>query len=127
MTSDRSDLFSKLEFGHNYQFNNSSETVLPIDRKDVSSQTTIATHTETSETGIIVALGFIATLLLFSGMQLYRSVNLNPASTKAPRFNRTFVFNTNNFNYNSLDEEIHFKRKTEMLIIKNTISQGKFY
>ena len=134
MKNNNSNIFSELEFSHHYQLNSSSETVSPIDKKDVSSQATTATHTHTSEKSIIAALGFIATLLLFSGMQLYRSLNLNPASDKIRGSNLTFISNTKDFDTHNLKEEIHLKefdnfidlQKNEMSTIQNVISQGKF-
>ena len=134
MKNNNSNIFSELEFGHHYQLNSSSETVSPIDRRDVSSPATIATGTHISEKSIMAALGFIATLLLFSGMQLYRSLNLNPASGKITKSNLTFISKTKDFNTRNLKQEMHLKefdnfidlRKNEISTIQNAISQGKF-
>lgn len=134
MENNRSDLLPKQELDYRHQSTNSSRNTSLTKKQDIIHSSNSAAHTHAGERGIIVALGFIATLLLFSYMQLYRSVDRNPASTKTIESNRIFTSNINNFNTNNFKEEIHLEKfdslthrqKTEVLSIQNAISKGKF-
>ena len=128
MKRDRSDFRSRIELDGYDRFNGIPETALPIDRKNFQTQADNVTSASTSETGIMVALGFIATLLLLSGMQLYRSVNLNPAKANNSNFGRTSAFNAESFSQSRSQKLKSFTdlQITEMSTIQNDISQGKF-
>jgi hypothetical protein len=129
MESDRSNLFSNLEINHYSQLNASAESMLAIEKEHFHSSTSSPTDTYTSEKGIMVALGFIATLLLCSGIQLYRSMNVNPVRVKGTKSNRAFTLKSRN-----LKKKIHLSefnnfakpQEIETSAIQNSISHGKF-
>lgn len=127
MDNDRSDIFPKLEFAHHYQLNSSSETVVSQEREHSHSSTSTIAPIHISEKGIMVALGFITTLLFFSGMQLYRCVH--PAKVKTTKSQRVFTLNTKNLTTETfakkLDRQQNYK-VTEIWGIQNEVSYGKF-
>lgn len=132
MKNSLSDLLSKLEFGHHYQLNSFPTSALT--KKKENSRLPTDKLSYTPEQGIMFALGFIATLLLLSGMQLYRSVNLNLFPTKTVKFGQISSFGIKKSNKNNFKAEIQLKeigsftnlRKTEMSIIQNSVFLGKF-
>jgi uncharacterized membrane protein YciS (DUF1049 family) len=102
------------------------------------------TNTQTSENGILFGLGFLATLLFFSGLQLHYSLNIAPAKSEINKLQKAFTSNTKTlatgitlkeFNKVQNYQKINFSN-TEInnLAIKNaglqaaqnTIAQGEF-
>ena len=137
MNGDRSDLFSNLELTHYDRLHTTFETALTKENQNFDATINTAANSHASEKGIMFALGFIATLLLFSGLQLYRCVNLNPIQPKAIMRsrplkivpNRAITFKDRNSTtevpankFNRFDPS----HKVKTLGIQNTISQGKF-
>ena len=146
MKGDRSDFFFNFESARHNQVNwdsafkargiisqpNGRSVIVPINKNDLHSRSHTAADTHTSETGVMLALGFIASLILFSGMQLYRCVNLNLASTATTQSERTFIINSKDVN-NNLNQETNLneanttaRQKIEMSAIQNSISLGGF-
>ena len=136
MTDDKANFASKHESTAYYRLNSIPTTWSSIEAECFDLPKNTTNNTQTSETGIIVALGFIATLLFFSGIQLYSSVNISPAklsfsqrvqlSTVATkqyflsRFNRKLNKTQSHKPINFSNEEI------EILKLQNAISKGKF-
>lgn len=128
MKRDRSDIFSNFEFAQSYQLNSTPEAILPMDQKLSNLARNTKTTTRTSEEGIMFALGFIATLLFFSGMQLYRSLNTNPVKVKTKRPYKVLNLNTEDLTTEMPLKKLnyqHNKQIVEILTIKNAISHGK--
>lgn len=137
MKSERSDVFSNLKFTHYDRLHTTPEAVLSTENKSSNTTTSTAVNTHVSEKGIIFALGFIATLLFFSGLQLYRCVNLNPIRAKATTLPRTlpnapdkaFAFKTKNSTTEIPAKKINrfvSSHRIETRSIQNSISHGKF-
>lgn len=114
------------------------ETMFLIEREFFGNSDDTITNSRASETAIIFALGFIATLLLSGGILLHRSLNVtsanlgkaesNKASILAPK--RSFTATRNG----KLNQSQSIYRPTanlttseiELLAIKNAIASGKF-
>lgn len=127
MDGDRSDIFPNLEFAHYYQLNSFPETIVSKEKEHSRSSTSTITPTHTSEKGIVVALGFITTLLILSGMQLYRSVH--PVKVKTTKSNRVLISNTKNLTTETFAEKSDRQQNykiTEIWGIQNEVSYGKF-
>ena len=135
MKSDCYDSFSNLEFARYARLHSTSEAALPSENKSSNLTTSAAVNTRASEKGIIFALGFIVTLLFFSGLQLYRCVNPNPIRAKTitlPRTlvtpDRAFASRTNNSTTEIPTEKFNrfVSSRIETRSIQNAISHGKF-
>lgn len=97
--------------------------------KQADSAVYAATRHKISDSQILIALGFIASLLSIGGMQLFRSVNasytqIKPTSAKsAPAFDlKDSASIAPSVELDSLTNS----QKAEISIIQNTISNGKF-
>ena len=136
MKSDCSNMFYSHEFAYYARQHTTPKAALPSENQSSNPTTSTAVNSHASEKGIIFALGFIATLLFFSGLQLYRCVNLNPIRAKAIKLPRTlqiapvrtFTFKTKNSTTEILTKEFDrfASSQTETLSIQNAISLGKF-
>ena len=129
MSREQSNLFPNLQFGHYYQLNSTSEAVRVVDQERSNSPiNATAKKSGTSDRGIIFALGFIAMLLVFSGMQLYRSFNANPVKAKVVK-SKASRFSSEEIDVQipgaGFSQKIN-NQKLEIFAIKNAISRGKF-
>ena len=129
MADQKFNIFSEPEFREYYRLNNISQT-MPFTEAECFNM--LADTTNDSETssgkGIICALASITILLLLSGIQLYRSVEVTPV---IPEVNRTKK------NPSILSKRPYFPRSNrqnldittneiEILTIQNMISKDKF-
>ena len=79
MKNHNSDFLTELKFTEYCQLNSIPETMFLIEAECLTSPADTATDTEPSAKGIIFGLGMIATLILLSIFQLYRSLEITPA------------------------------------------------
>ena len=129
MKSNRSDLFCDLEFTYDYRPYNTLEAMLPRENSGynlVASTALSKANSHASEKGIMVTLGFIAALLFCSGLQLYRSVDVNPIRVKRTAPNRAFVFKTNSTAEISREklDRLASSQRIKTVSIQNAISHG---
>ena len=116
MKNEQSNLYSQL--------NSNPETMLLTEKTHSNLIANRENYTSVSEKEIMVALGFIISLLLLSGWQLYRSFNISPA--KASTSQIEVEFNSGE----ALVEKLAKQERNEQIIkfqsIQNAISHGKF-
>ena len=100
-----------------------------LQNKPADSAVNTATPQQISESQILIALGFIASLLLVGGMQLFRSVNASSSHIEPTSTEPTLTFNLEDSTSIAPSVELHFlthSQRTEILTIQNAVSQGKF-
>ena len=129
MADQKFNIFSEPEFKEYYRLNNISQT-MPFTEAECFNM--LADTTNDSETssgkGIICALASITILLLLSGIQLYRSVEVTPVIPEVNRTKKTpsilskrpYLPRSNRQNLDITSNEV------EILTLQNMISKGKF-
>lgn len=121
MKNEQSNSYSQLEFSHYYQLNNDPETMLLMKKTRFNSTVNRKDCTSVSEQEIMVALGFIISLLLLSSWQLYRSFDISPKKAMS-NSEQALV---KKIAKQELEQERN-KPIIELQFIQNIISHGKF-
>ena len=89
------DSFAERKFFQYYQLNSIPETMLLSEIEDSVTSAKATAKPKNSERNVIFGLGIISILLLISGLQLQRSVNRIPATTKTIQTNRELDASSN--------------------------------
>ena len=126
----RSNLLPDLEFAYDDRPYNTLEAMLQIENSSFNSvaNTAASANAYVLERKIMVALGFIAVLLFFSGLQLYRSVNVKPIRVKKITPNKAFILKADSTAEILTEEFDRFadSHTIQTISIQNAISHGKF-
>ncbi|MBE9043190.1 hypothetical protein IQ255_01990 [Pleurocapsales cyanobacterium LEGE 10410] len=128
--NNESDFFAELKFAQYYQLNSIPETILLMEAEHSMTSAKTTVESKASERAVIFGLGMISTLLLLSGIQLQRSVNIIPDTIETTQTSRKSN-STPNISFRKFSQQNHqklglSKRTIETFAIKNSISQGKF-
>lgn len=136
MIDRKSNFFSQLEFTEYHRLNSVPETMSLIEAECFDIPADETTSTRTSEKGIIFALGFTATLVVLSGVQLHRSVEAPPANWEISKSQKLSTFDPKKYlipiparklnRAQSLQKTDFSRDEIEILKIKNAIAHGKF-
>ncbi len=129
MADQKFNIFSEPEFREYYRLNNISQT-MPFTEAECFNMLADTTNDSKTSSGksIICALASITILLLLSGIQLYRSVEVTPVSPEVNRTKKTpsilskrpYFPRSNKQNLDITTNEI------EILTLQNMIAKGKF-
>ena len=126
----RSNLLPDLEFAYDDRPYNTLEAMLQIENSGLNSvaDTTASANACVLEKRIMVALGLIAALLFFSGLQLYRSVNVKPIRVKKITPNKAFISKADSTAeiYTGELDRFADSHTIQTISIQNAISHGKF-
>lgn len=121
MKKDRYDLELQLDFSRCDRLNSNLETVSAIEKAYSNSTAKRKDYYNVSEKEIIVGLGFIISLLLFNGWQLYSSFSVSSVErTSKPK--KVFIKKT----ATSKIESEQNQQKIELLAIQNIIYCSSF-
>ncbi|MGL6340226.1 MAG: hypothetical protein ACRC80_13945 [Waterburya sp.] len=144
MKDNKSNSFSEREFAEYHQINSIPRNILLMEAECFNTVKNKTTNTQTSENGILFGLGFLATLLFFSGLQLHYSLNIAPAKSEINKPQKAFTSNTKTlateitlreFNKVQKYQKINFSNteinnlasnNIRLQAAQNIIAQGKF-
>lgn len=134
----QSDFYGELESTQHERLLSTPETMFLIETEFFKNSDDTMATSRASETGIIFALGFIATLLFSGGILLHRSLNVTPANLEKAESERTSVFTPKTSFTTTPNEKLDNSQseyrptahlttsEIEILAIKNAIASGKF-
>ena len=127
MINYNSDFSSQPKFTRYYGLNNIPETMFLMEAECFDPPEDRISNTQYSETGIFFALGVIVILVVFSGFQLNRSLEVTPANPATSRGKSVTVIPRRNFDRVQKYKKRDFSTdEREILMLKNAIAHGKF-
>ncbi|MGL5940094.1 MAG: hypothetical protein ACRC2S_06850 [Waterburya sp.] len=144
MKNNKSNSFTEREFAEYHQVNSIPRNILLMEAECFNTVKNTTNNTEASEKGILFSLGFLATLLFFSGLQLHYSLNIAPAKLEINKTQKVSASNTKilatgitlkefnkvqnyqKINYSTNEISNLVSNNIRLQAAQNTIAQGKF-
>ena len=129
MIDHKSNYLSELDFAEDYYLIYVPETIFPIEKEGYSTLKTRTDYTQPDDRGILFALGLIASMLLFSGIQLQLAFNASPYKLRFTSPPKTSILNQKQLTTAMPREKLNHQdsnRHIEKLLMINAVAHIKF-